>query len=90
MRREGYEFEIGPPKVITKEINGQKCEPYEEAIVEVPDTSIGEASNCSSYFLVVISYNLLYPLSCITSHTVDSWSLLIFIKIHVPLTRFCG
>ncbi|GAX79642.1 hypothetical protein CEUSTIGMA_g7083.t1 [Chlamydomonas eustigma] len=41
MRREGYEFEIGPPKVITKEINGQKCEPYEEAIVEVPDNSIG-------------------------------------------------
>ena len=41
MRREGFEFEIGPPKVITKEIDGKKCEPFEEAIVEVPDTSIG-------------------------------------------------
>jgi GTP-binding protein len=41
MRREGFEFEIGPPKVITKEIDGKKCEPYEEAIVEVPDGSIG-------------------------------------------------
>ena len=35
MRREGYEFEIGPPKVITKEINGSKSEPYEIAVVEV-------------------------------------------------------
>jgi GTP-binding protein len=41
MRREGYEFEIGPPKVITKEIDGKTCEPYEEAIVEVPDANIG-------------------------------------------------
>jgi hypothetical protein len=41
MRREGYEFEIGPPKVITKEINGQECEPYEEAIVEVPEVYVG-------------------------------------------------
>lgn len=41
MRREGFEFEIGPPKVITKEIDGKKCEPFEEAIVEVPDSSIG-------------------------------------------------
>jgi hypothetical protein len=35
MRREGYEFEIGPPKVITREVDGVKMEPYEEAIVEV-------------------------------------------------------
>jgi GTP-binding protein len=41
MRREGYEFEIGPPKVITKEVDGAKCEPYEEAVVEVPETYTG-------------------------------------------------
>jgi len=41
MRREGYEFEIGPPKVITKEVDGVKSEPYEEAIVEVPETYVG-------------------------------------------------
>lgn len=35
MRREGYEFEIGPPKVITREVDGKTCEPYEEAIVDV-------------------------------------------------------
>lgn len=46
MRREGYEFEIGPPKVITKEIEGKTCEPFEEAIVEVPDANIGAVVEC--------------------------------------------
>jgi GTP-binding protein len=41
MRREGYEFEIGPPKVITREVDGHKCEPYEEAVVEVPEQYVG-------------------------------------------------
>jgi len=41
MRREGFEFEIGPPKVITKEVDGKTCEPYEEAVVEVPDNYVG-------------------------------------------------
>ena len=35
MRREGYEFCIGPPQVIMKEVDGQKMEPFEEAVVEV-------------------------------------------------------
>lgn len=41
MRREGFEFEIGPPKVITKEVKGKTCEPYEEAVVEVPEQYVG-------------------------------------------------
>ncbi|KAG2434942.1 hypothetical protein HYH02_012139 [Chlamydomonas schloesseri] len=41
MRREGYEFEIGPPKVITREVEGKTCEPYEEAIVDVPEQYVG-------------------------------------------------
>lgn len=36
MRREGYELTVGQPQVITKEINGQKCEPYETLVVDVP------------------------------------------------------
>ena len=36
MRREGYEFAVGKPHVITKFINGVECEPYERATVEVP------------------------------------------------------
>ena len=37
MRREGYELTVGQPQVITKEIDGKKCEPYETLVVDVPD-----------------------------------------------------
>jgi len=36
MRREGFEITIGQPQVIVKEINGKKCEPYENLVVDVP------------------------------------------------------
>jgi GTP-binding protein len=36
LRREGYEFQVGKPNVILKEIDGLECEPVEEAIVEAP------------------------------------------------------
>lgn len=36
MRREGYECQVSQPKVIMKEIDGVKCEPFEEVIVDVP------------------------------------------------------
>ncbi|MCI5052208.1 MAG: translational GTPase TypA [Simkaniaceae bacterium] len=41
MRRESYEFSISKPQVIMKEIDGEKCEPYEIAHVEVPETHSG-------------------------------------------------
>jgi GTP-binding protein len=36
MRREGYELTIGQPQVITKEIDGKKCEPFETLVIDVP------------------------------------------------------
>ena len=36
MRREGYELTVGQPQVLVKEINGTKCEPYENLVVDVP------------------------------------------------------
>ena len=41
MRREGYELQVSKPKVIIKEIDGVKCEPYEEVFIEAPDECIG-------------------------------------------------
>lgn len=41
MRREGFELEVSKPSVIIKEIDGQKCEPYEELQIEVPEDSVG-------------------------------------------------
>ncbi|MFA7254221.1 MAG: translational GTPase TypA [Patescibacteria group bacterium] len=48
LRREGYELQVGKPEVITKEIEGQVCEPIEELTIDVPNeyvnTVIGEVS----------------------------------------------
>ncbi len=41
MRREGYEFQVSSPKAIMKEIDGVKCEPFEEVTVEAPSDVIG-------------------------------------------------
>jgi len=42
MRREGYELQVGKPRVITKEIDGVKCEPYETLVIDVPAESAGK------------------------------------------------
>ena len=42
MRREGFELQIGQPKVIFKEIDGVRCEPVEYLTVDVPETSAGK------------------------------------------------
>ena len=41
MRREGYELQVGQPKVIIKDIDGVKCEPVEEMTVDCPDECAG-------------------------------------------------
>jgi GTP-binding protein len=41
MRREGYEFEVGRPQVVTKEEDGKTLEPIEEVIIEVPAEHVG-------------------------------------------------
>jgi GTP-binding protein len=45
MRREGYELQVGRPQVIFKEVEGQKHEPYETLIINVPDESASKAIN---------------------------------------------
>lgn len=42
MRREGYELQVGQPQVIFKEIDGERCEPIENLVVDVPDSSSGK------------------------------------------------
>ncbi|WP_455262758.1 translational GTPase TypA [Neisseria sp.] len=41
MRREGYELAVGKPRVVYRDIDGQKCEPYENLTVDVPDDNQG-------------------------------------------------
>lgn len=42
MRREGYELEVSRPEVIIKEIDGVKCEPYEDVQIDVPTEFVGD------------------------------------------------
>ncbi len=41
MRREGYEFSVGAPKVLMKEVDGVLCEPMERLLVDVPENCVG-------------------------------------------------
>ena len=41
MRREGYEFQVSPPRVLYQTINGQKCEPIERLVADVPTDAVG-------------------------------------------------
>ena len=41
MRREGYEFQVSTPRVLTKTINGKLCEPIERMVADVPESSMG-------------------------------------------------
>ena len=43
MRREGYELQVGKPEVIIKEIDGQKHEPFETLVIDVPEEFSGKA-----------------------------------------------
>ena len=41
MRREGYEFQVSPPRVVYQVVDGQKCEPVERVVVDVPADNVG-------------------------------------------------
>ena len=41
MRREGYEFQVSPPRVLYREVNGKKCEPIERLVLDVPADAVG-------------------------------------------------
>ncbi len=41
LRREGYEFQVGAPRALIKEIDGVKCEPIERMIADVPQDAVG-------------------------------------------------
>ena len=43
MRREGYEFQVSPPRVLYREIDGVKCEPIERLVLDVPSDYVGSA-----------------------------------------------
>ena len=48
MRREGFELQVGQPKVLDKTINGERCEPIENLTIDVPEEFVGKAIEIST------------------------------------------
>jgi len=48
MRREGFELQVGQPRVLDKTINGQRCEPIEYLTIDVPEEHVGHAIELST------------------------------------------
>ncbi|MFA6730535.1 MAG: translational GTPase TypA [Eubacteriales bacterium] len=49
MRREGYEFAVSTPRILFKEIDGQTCEPYDRAVMDVPKESVSAVMEKMGY-----------------------------------------
>ena len=90
MRREGFEVQVSKPVVIIKEIDGVKCEPYEELQLEVSETCVGnvieELANRGGNMENMSNYNGLVRLT----YTIPSRGLIGFATDFMTLTKGYG
>ncbi len=90
MRREGFEVQVSKPVVIIKEIDGVKCEPYEELQIEVNESCVGnvieELANRGGNMENMSNYNGLVRLT----YTIPSRGLIGFSTDFMTLTKGYG
>lgn len=90
MRREGFELEVSKPKVIIKEIEGIKCEPYEELQIEVSEEYMGgvieELSTRGATMDNMIHFNNIVRIT----YTIPSRGLIGFTTNFMTLTKGYG
>ena len=90
MRREGFELEVSKPKVIIKEIDGIKCEPYEELQIEVSEEYMGgvieELSTRGATMDNMIHFNNIVRIT----YTIPSRGLIGFTTNFMTLTKGYG
>ncbi len=90
MRREGFELEVSKPTVIIKEIDGQKCEPYEDVQIDVPSEFVGDImetlGNRGAQLLDMTDNNNISRLN----YVIPSRGLLGFINNFLTLTKGYG
>ncbi len=90
MRREGFEIQVSKPEVIIKEINGIKCEPYEEVNLEVPNENVGTIIEAiASRGGTLIDMNN-YETQTKLNYLVPSRGLIGFVSEFIILTRGYG
>ena len=90
MRREGFELEVSKPKVITKDIDGIKCEPYEELQIEVNEEYMGgvieELSTRGANMDNMVHFNNIVRIT----YTIPSRGLIGFTTNFMTLTKGYG
>lgn len=90
MRREGYELEVSKPHVIIKEIDGVKCEPYEDLQIDVPSEFVGDImetlGNRGGQLLDMVENNEQSRLN----YVIPSRGLLGFVSNFLTLTKGYG
>ena len=81
MRREGYELQVSKPKVIIKEIDGVKYEPFEEVNIEAPDDCIGNVIESLGYRRGVLENMVILEYRPMEGETVGERALGVLISI---------
>ena len=90
MRREGFELEVSRPEVIIKEIDGVKCEPFEDLSIEVPNDFIGDImTNLGSRDAQLIDMDS-GDLNTKVNYVIPSRGLIGFVSNFLTLTKGYG
>lgn len=89
MRREGFELEVSKPTVIIKEIDGIKCEPYEDLLIDVPNEFVGDIMTTLGTRNAEL-INMDTRETTVLSYVIPSRGLLGFTSIFMTLTKGYG
>lgn len=90
MRREGYELQVSKPKVIVKEIDGVKCEPFEEVNIEAPDDCIGNVIESLGYRRGVLENMVSNDGQTSVTYTIPSRGMIGFMTNFLTMTKGYG
>ena len=90
MRREGYELQVSKPKVIIKEIDGVKYEPFEEVNIEAPDDCIGNVIESLGYRRGVLENMLSNDGQTSVTYTIPSRGMIGFMTNFLTMTKGYG
>ena len=90
MRREGFELQVSKTKVIIKEIDGVKCEPYEEVNIEAPDDCIGNVIESLGYRRGTLENMVSNDGQTSITYTIPSRGLIGFMTNFLTMTKGYG
>lgn len=90
MRREGFELEVSKPQVIIKEIDGVKCEPFEDVQIDVPEEFLGSVIDSLSSRGGELDHMVYNENQVRVNYTVPSRGLLGFVNNFLTMTKGYG